>query len=96
MIKNYLLITLRNLFKNKLYILINIFGMAIAIACCIIGYFNYEFNASFDEHHKNSASIYRIGSVREFQKELTPHGFAPVALGNTIKQNVKDVDEVVR
>jgi putative ABC transport system permease protein len=96
MLKNYLLITIRNLFKNKLYIFINIFGMGIAIACCIIGYFNYDFNVSFDEHHKNAASIYRIGSVREFQKELTPYGFAPIALGNIIRQNVPDVTAVVR
>jgi putative ABC transport system permease protein len=96
MIKNYLLITIRNLFKNKLYIFINIFGMAIAIACCIIGYFNYDFNSSFDSNHKNAASIYRIGSVREFQNELTEFGFAPIALGNAIRQNVSDVDQVVR
>lgn len=96
MLKNYLLITIRNLFKNKLYIFINIFGMGIAIACCIIGYFNYDFNVSFDENHKNASTIYRIGCVREFQKELTAYGFAPIALGNVIKQNVPDVTTVVR
>lgn len=39
MIKNFLLITFRSMMKNKLYLFINIFGMAIAIACCIIGFF---------------------------------------------------------
>jgi len=96
MIKNYLLITFRNLMKNKLFIFINVFGMAISIACCIIGYFNYDFNVSFDDHHKNAGTIYRVGSVREFQNELTEFGFAPVALGNAIKQNVNGVDEVIR
>ncbi len=96
MIKNYLLITLRNLFKNKLHIFINVFGMGISIACCIIGYFNYEYNASFDDNHKNASTIYRIGAVREFQNELTPYGFAPIALGNAIKQNIPEVDGVAR
>lgn len=96
MIKNYLLITIRSLMKNKLYIFINVFGMGIAIACCIIGYFNYDFNASFDSHHQNRATIYRIGSVRKFQNELTEFGYAPMALGNMVKQNVKEIDEVVR
>ena len=96
MIKNFLLITLRSMMKNKLYIFINIFGMGTAIACCIIGYFNYDFNASFDENHKQSSSIYRVGSVRKFQNELTAFGYAPMALGNAIKQNVSDVNEVVR
>ena len=96
MLKNQLLITLRNMLKNKLYLFINIFGMGIAIACCIIGYFNYDFNASFDESHLNAPTIYRVGSVRKFQNELTEFGYVPIALGNAIKQNVKDVDEVIR
>ena len=79
MLKNQLLITLRNMMKNKLYIFINIFGMGIAIACCIIGYFNYDFNASFDQHHKKASEIYRVGSVRKFQNELTAFGYAPIA-----------------
>jgi putative ABC transport system permease protein len=96
MLKNQLLITLRNMMKNKLYLFINIFGMGIAIACCIIGYFNYDFNVSFDENHKNASTIYRVGSVRKFQNELTAFGYAPIALGNAIKQNIPDVDEVIR
>jgi len=96
MLKNYLLITLRSLLKNKLYICINIIGMAVAIACCIVAYFNYDFNQSFDSHHLNANTIYRVNSVREFQNELTEYGYVPIALGNAIKQNVSDVDAVVR
>src|SRR5688572_31132431 len=96
MLKNYLLITIRSLLKNKLYIFINITGMAIAIACCIVAYFNYDFNVTFDHHHLNRSTIYRVNSVREFQKELTSFGVVPIALGNAIKQNIADVDEVIR
>ncbi|MFY8037378.1 MAG: ABC transporter permease [Cyclobacteriaceae bacterium] len=96
MIKNFLLITIRSMMKNKLYIFINIFGMAISIACCIIGFFNYDHNAGFDHMHTNASTIYRVGSVREFQNTLTEFGHAPIALGLTIKQNIQDVDEVVR
>lgn len=96
MIKNYLLITFRSLLKNKLYILINILGMAVAIACCIVAYFNYDYNKSFDSHHSNASTLYRINSVREFQNELTSYGYVPIALGNAIRQNVPDVDHVIR
>lgn len=96
MLKNYLLITFRNLLKNKLFILINVFGMGIAIACCIVAFFNYDFNESFDSQHANAATIYRVNSVREFQHEQTSYGYAPIALGNIIKQNVSDVKQVVR
>jgi putative ABC transport system permease protein len=96
MIKNYLLITLRNLFKNKLYIFINIFGMAIAIACCIVAYFNFDLNETFDAHHIHAPTIYRVNSVREFQNEKTAFGYVPMGLGIAIKQNVPDIEELVR
>lgn len=96
MLKNFLLITLRSMLKNKLYLFINVFGMAISIACCIIGFFNYDHNAGFDQMHKNASTIYRVGSIREFQNELTEFGHAPIALGNAIKRNIPDVDNVVR
>ncbi len=96
MIKNYLLITLRSMKKNKLFITINILGMAISIGCCIVAYFNWEYDAQFDRHHKNASSIYRVSSVREFEKASTLYGYAPVPLGAAIKQNIPDVDKVVR
>ena len=70
--------------------------MAIAIACCIVAYFNFDFNDSFDAHHINAPTLYRVNSVREFQNEVTSYGYVPIALGNAIKQNISDVDEVVR
>jgi putative ABC transport system permease protein len=96
MIKNYLLITFRSLLKNKVFITINIFGMAIAIASCIVAYYNYDFNATFDNHHANGSKIYRVNSEREFQNKLTQFGVAPMPLGEVIRQNVGDVEKVVR
>ena len=96
MLKNYLLITFRNMMKNKLFIFINVFGLAIAIACCVVAYFNFDFNQSFDAHHKNASNVYRVSSMREFQNQVTRFGFVPIALGNAIKENVPEVDEVIR
>jgi putative ABC transport system permease protein len=96
MFKNYLLITLRSMLKNKLFISINILGMAISIASCIVAYFNYDFNRRFDWNHANAESIYRVSSIREFQNQQRMFGHSPMALGNAIRENVKDVDEVVR
>jgi putative ABC transport system permease protein len=96
MIKNYLLITLRSMMKNKLYISINVLGMGISIASCIIAYFNYDFNNGFDANHLNSAEIYRVNSIREFQNQRTTYGYVPMALGNVVREEVKDVDAAVR
>jgi len=82
--------------KNKLFIIINVFGMGIAIACCIVAYFNWEFDARFDSHHVNRSSIYRVSSIREFEGQTTLYGHAPHALGLTIRQNMPDLSKVVR
>lgn len=61
MLKNYLNIALRNLRKNKIYSFINIFGLAIGIACFIvIGLYVYN-ELSYDRYHKNADKIYRVG-----------------------------------
>ena len=96
MLKNYFLITLRSLTKNKFFIFVNVFGMGIAIACFIVAYFNYDYNRSFDSYHTNAASLYRVNSVREFQNSLTSFGYVPMGLGNAVKQNVSDINKVVR
>ena len=47
MLRNYLLVTLRNLYKNKVYALINILGLGLALAICIVAYFNHMFGYEF-------------------------------------------------
>ena len=96
MLKNFLLITFRNMMKNKLFIFINVFGMAVAIACCIVAYFAYEFEATFDGNHTNSAQIYRVSAVREFDHQTTRYGYAPLPLRGIVSQNFKDVDKSSR
>jgi ABC-type antimicrobial peptide transport system permease subunit len=96
MIKNYLLITFRSLMKNKLFILINVFGMGIAIACCITAYLNWEYSATWDKTQKNAKNIYRVQFYRDFQGRRDRNGMAPMPLANYVKQNFKDVKKVVR
>src|SRR6478736_9404853 len=96
MIKNYLLITFRSLMKNKLFILINVFGMGIAIACCVVAYLNWDYSDKWDAGHVNADKIYRVQFKREFQDKHERYGMAPMPLANYIKQNFKDVNKTVR
>ena len=96
MLKNFLLITLRNMMKNKLFIFINVFGMAVAIACCIVAYFAYEYEATFDGNHTNGAQIYRVSAVREFDHQTTRYGYGPLPLRGIVSQNFKDVEKSSR
>jgi putative ABC transport system permease protein len=96
MFKSYFLITFRSMLKNKWFIIINVFGMGVAIACCIVGYFAYEYDTTFDGNHKNGKQIYRVSAIREFQNNLTRFGFVPMPLGNVVNQTIKDVDQSTR
>ncbi len=96
MLKNYLLITFRSLMKNKLFIFINVFGMGIAIACCIVAYLNWEYADQWDKVHVNADKIYRVQFWREFQGNRERYGMAPMPLANYIRQNFKEVDKTVR
>lgn len=82
--------------KNKLFILINVFGMGVAVACCIIAYFVYQFDSSFDALHRNGQKIYRVTSVRKFDNQLTRYGTVPLPLGAAIAQNIGDVSRISR
>lgn len=96
MIKNYLLITIRSMMKNKLFIFINVFGMGVAIAQCIVGYFAYEYDATFDAIHTNGANLYRVSSVRQFEGELTPNSYTSFPLGDIVDKTFPDVDHSSR
>jgi putative ABC transport system permease protein len=93
MFKNYLLVTFRNLLKNKIFTIINILGLGIALSVCIVAFFNHMFNYEFDHTHENFNEIYRITSFRDMQGREQEYGIVPATLGLEIK---KDIPGIVR
>jgi ABC-type antimicrobial peptide transport system, permease component len=63
MFKNYFKIAFRNLRKNKVYAGINIIGLAIGIASCLLLYLILQFETSFDNFHAKGNHIYRVCTV---------------------------------
>ncbi len=96
MIQNYFLIAIRSLLKNKLFIIINVFGMGIAIACSIVAYFANEYNNTYDALHTRGEQIYRVTAQREYESTLTRYGFAALPLGEIVKNTISDVTHSTR
>ena len=96
MISNYLKITFRNLWKNRLFVTINILGLGIALACCIVAYLNWQYNADFDKNHEHIDEIYRVSFTRVTSGRLIKNGSCPAPLGQIITENFPDVDDVIR
>lgn len=70
MIKNYLTTSFRNLRRNWNFTLINITGLTMSLACCLLIFFTVRYELSFDSHHKNADRVYRLlnHSVEEGEK----------------------------
>src|SRR5210317_572990 len=96
MFKNYLLVTFRNLYKNKIYALINILGLGMALAICIVAYFNHMFGYDFDRWHENFDEIYRVNSYRQMQDRDQEYGLMPLPLGQNLKEEIPAVTQVSR
>jgi len=96
MLKNYLKITVRNMMKNKVFVLINIFGLGMALACCIVAFLNWDFNTKFDTYHTNTDDVYRVNFVRITNDRPIKNGSCPLPLGEQIKTSIAGVDKVMR
>src|SRR5580692_2394110 len=63
MTHNYLKSAFRSLIRNKTNSVINIIGLAVGIAACLLIFLIVQFELSFDNFHKNKDRIYRVVSV---------------------------------
>ncbi|UCC39797.1 MAG: ABC transporter permease [Candidatus Aminicenantes bacterium] len=70
MFKNYLIITLRNIKRHKAYSLINILGLAIGMALCILILVYVQDELSYDNFHEKGDRIYRIAELEDHDGEL--------------------------
>ena len=60
MIKNYLTTSFRNLRRNWNFTLINVTGLTLSLACCLLIFFTVRYELSFDSHHQNAGRLYRL------------------------------------
>jgi putative ABC transport system permease protein len=63
MLRNYLLIALRNFKKQKLFSFLNIFGLALGLASAILIFLYVSDELRYDVMHPNYKNTYRIGST---------------------------------
>jgi len=96
MFKNYLLVTFRNLLKNKIFTIINILGLGIALSVCIVAFFNHMFNYEFDRFNQNFNEIYRVTSFRDMQGREQEYGIVPATLGLQVKNDIPGIERAAR
>src|SRR5262245_38786012 len=81
MLKNYLLLAVKNFRKQKMFSLINILGLTVGITCCLMIFLFVTNEYSYDNFHKNGDHIYRImrtGVIENAAREI-PYVSPPYA-----------------
>src|SRR5215207_5487451 len=97
MLKNQLKTAWRNLWKNKMFSSINIIGLAIGMAACLLILQFVSFKLSFDQFHKNGAAIYRVYNDRYQNGKLIQHGTITYsAIGKAMQNDFPEVINHVR
>jgi putative ABC transport system permease protein len=97
MLRNYLMITLRNLVKNRISSIVNILGLAMGMAAfvLIIQYVRYEL--SYDDFHEKQGVIYRIQQDRYDKGKLSTRWAAGCsAVGQALFENFDEVENFTR
>lgn len=96
MLKNYIKIALRNLLKNKVFSLINILGLSIGMACCMLILLWVQHELSYDRHHDRPEDLYRVWTTLIFQGEEKDFAGTPTPMGPTLKAEYPEVQTMVR
>jgi putative ABC transport system permease protein len=93
MIKNYLKIAFRNLLKRKVFSTINVLGLAIGMAVCLLIILFIQSELGYDTYHKNADQIYRMVLERKYPGRSTSYAIIPQSIGDAVKAEFPEVLE---
>lgn len=97
MFKNYFKITMRNLSRSKVFSLINLLGLSVGLACCMLIFLYAKDEISYDRFHKQKGEIYRVTSIMAHpdgkEDKMGVTGMVP---GPVFKRSIPEIKEFVR
>ncbi|GGI56905.1 ABC transporter permease [Winogradskyella haliclonae] len=96
MIKNYFKIALRNLKKNKLYTTINIFGLSIGLAACLLILLYVSSELTYDSFHEKSTNIVRATMEYKASNEVNYAAVTGTKVGPEFSRRIPSVEDYVR
>lgn len=97
MIRNYFKTALRNLWRNKVHTIINIFGLSVGITTCILILLFVKDELTFDQFHTNSDRIYRAWVFEDYgEDEQFFNSITPIILGPSVKENIGGIEHFSR
>ena len=96
MFRNYFKIALRNLWNNKVFSAINILGLAIGLAICLLITLFVTDELSYDKYNEKADRIYRINADFLVSESHFNERLSPAQLGNTLVKDYPQIENYVR
>ncbi|MFC2160420.1 ABC transporter permease [Acidobacteriota bacterium] len=96
MLSNYFKIAIRNIKRHKGYSFINISGLAIGMACCILILMYVTDELSYDKFHEKSDRIYRINAISSIGTTSRQYAFVPPALAPGLAESIPEIEAFTR
>jgi putative ABC transport system permease protein len=97
MIRNYLKIALRALLRSKAHSAINILGLSLGIACCVLIVLFVKDELTFDRFHEKANRIFRAYAIEDFgENQKFFDTTTPFPMGPALKDNLEEVEHMAR
>lgn len=95
MFRNYIIVALRHLSRQRVFVLINLFGLALGMAFSILIVLFIRHEKSYDQFHDNSNRIYRITEKARLGSRDLGTLWMPYPLPSWLNQNVPGVESAI-
>jgi len=96
MFRNYLKTTFRNLWKNKTYSFLNIFGLAVGIACAALIFLWVEDELTYNHYFSNRDNLYNIKDQQTYDGTTLTFDATPGPLAQGIKTEIPGIKNTAR
>ena len=96
MFKNYFKTAFRSLTKNKFYTSINIIGLAVGLATCLLIFLYVLDELSYDKYNVNANRIYRVNNEIKFNGNHLDLAQGPALMGSTMVREMPQVEQYTR
>ena len=96
MIRNYIKTAIRSLSKNKGFTAINVLGLALGLASCLLIIFYVFDELNYDRYNTKADRIYRVNEDIRFGGNSNSYAVAPAPLASALKSDFPEIEQVVR
>jgi putative ABC transport system permease protein len=96
MIRSYITIALRNIMRSKVYSLINILGLSLGVACCLLLALYVQDEMSFDKYHNRLGDLYRVTSHFQSERGLDNLATTSPPIAMTLKDEIPEIEVAAR